>query len=210
MSTAAVPPMVTRRERRTAQPAQRGPHWLLRLPLALGLAATAIALFVAEHTMRGYEIAISSKLLSVLFSSDTTAAESNGSPGLLFKLNGEWLGLRMTAECSIAFYVGAILLFAALMMLIPRFSIGRVLLASAIAATTMVLLNQVRLAGLAWVFGEHGRETFEWAHSIGGSVLMIGGLAVTLVLFFFVVVRAGRKARRQAQQPAVQPTRQDG
>ncbi|MGH1549258.1 exosortase R [Leifsonia poae] len=196
MSTAAVPPVVSRREARTAQPAQRGPHWLLRLPLALALAAVAIALFITERTMRGYEIAMSGKLLPFLFASDALTAESNGSPIVLFKQGDTWLGLRMTAECSIAFYVGAILLFAALMMLIPRFAILRVLLASAIAVTTMVLLNQVRLAALAWVFGAHGRETFEWAHSIGGSVLMIGGLAVTLTLFFFVVVRGGRRARQ--------------
>ena len=199
MSTAAVPPIVSARGRRTASPAQRGPRWLVRLTLALALATAGIALFIVERTIRGYEIAISGKLLPV-FASDVLTADSTPGPMVLFKLNGEWQGLRMTAECSIAFYVGAILLFAALMMLIPRFAIGRVLLAGAIAATAMALLNQVRLAGLAWVLGAQGHAAFEWAHAIGGSVLMIGGLAVTLTLFFFVVVRRGRTARQMARQ----------
>ena len=199
MSTSVVPPVVSRREHRSVEPAQRGPQWLLRLPLALALAAAAVALFLAERTMRGYEVAIAGKVLPFLFASEATTAESGGSPVVLFKQDGLWLGLRMTAECSIAFYVGAILLFAALMMLIPRFTILRVLLAGAIAVTTMILLNQVRLVALAWVFGAHGRETFEWAHSIGGSVLMIGGLAVTLTLFFFVVVRTPQRRRARVE-----------
>lgn len=200
MSTAAIPPVVSRRELREHRSVPRGPRWFLRLPLALLMTAGGVTLFFVERTMRGVEVALSSQVLPLLFASTSTTAESNGSPVVLFQQNGTWLGLRMTAECSIAFYAGAILLFGALMVLIPRFAILRVLLATAIAVTTMVLLNQVRLAGLAWVFGAHGRGTFEWAHSIGGSVLMIGGLAVTLMLFFFVVVRGGRAARRKARR----------
>lgn len=169
------------------------PRWLLRLPIALLLAAGGIALFVTERTMRGLEVLLTSHLLSTVFSTRTVTSESLQSPAVLFQLGGDWSGLRMTVECSIAFYVGAILLFGALMLLLPRFSMPRTLLATGVSAVWMVLLNQVRMFGLAWVLGEKGHDAFEWAHSLGGSILMLSGLAAALALFFVVVVRRSRK-----------------
>lgn len=103
-----------------------------------------------------------------------------------------WYSLVMTPECAIAFYAGGLLILGGLMVLIPRFRIGRIVIATAVAVVFMAFVNQLRLALLAHVFGVYGRDAFEWAHSLGGSTLMVVGLTLSLGIFMVIVLRRSR------------------
>ena len=182
--------------RNTTHQPRRGVGLLLRLPIALALIAAAIVLFATQETTRLFEVTLTSQILASIVHNAPVVGTNLADPIVMFFTPNGWVGLQVTAECAIAFYVAGILLFGALLTLIRRFALHRVLIATAVATTIMIVLNQARFAILSYVAGNHDHQTFDWVHSIGGSVLMIGGLAANLVLFFFLVVRRTRRERR--------------
>lgn len=155
----------------------------------------AVLLFVFERLTRQIEVGIASWVFPLVFAEDALPVTSGGMPGVAFGHNG-WYALIITPECSIAFYVGALVLLGAALLLIPRFQMSRILLAVAVSSLGMIALNQVRLAALGFIRAEYGGQAFDWAHTLGGSFLMMAGLAGCLALFFVVVVRGGRSVVR--------------
>lgn len=160
-------------------------RWLL----AVVLAALGAAVIAFEHALRTLESVIAAEILPYVFATGTKAAVSGDSPAIAFQGDGHWFALRITAECAIAFYVAAILVLTALLLLLPRFPIGRLLIAGGAGVAAMVLLNQVRFTWLGYAFSFQSREVFDWVHIVGGSILMAVGMAATLLFFVLFVVR---------------------
>jgi exosortase/archaeosortase family protein len=201
MSTAAYPAHPTRASLRAARTApetaptptpsagrlriERSFRWLL----AVVLAAVAAAAIAFEHALRTLESVIAAEILPYVFATGTKPAVSGDSPAIAFQGDGHWFALRITAECAIAFYVAAILALTAALLLLPRFPIGRLLIAGGVGVAGMVLLNQVRFIWLGYAFSFQSREVFDWVHIVGGSILMAVGMAATLLFFVLFVVR---------------------
>ena len=168
-------------------------HMAIRWALALVFAAAAVAAVAFEHTLRTMEAAISAELLPLIFATGTKAATSSGSPAIAFEGDGHWYALRITAECAIAFYVAAIFALTAILLLLPRFPLVRMLGATAIGVTGLVFLNQVRLGWLAYAFSYQSREVFDWVHIVGGTMLMAVSMAATLLFYVLFIVRKPKK-----------------
>ncbi|WP_025159059.1 exosortase R [Leifsonia aquatica] len=168
----------------------------IRILIALLLAGLGGSLIAIERASRGIEVIVSTWLLPLLFAGDAVPARTRGNPSVAFETGGHWYALIITPECSIGFYVAAIVFLGAALTLVQRFRLSRIFLAVGISALGLVLLNQVRIAGLAFLLSHYGHDAFDWAHSIGGSFLMMAGLTGCLALLFVLVVRGSRKAVR--------------
>lgn len=192
ISSAPLPTRASRRAPRT-RATPKGWDRAGRWTLALVFAALAGLAVTFEYNLRVAEVAISSALLPFIFSADTVTSVSAGMPAIAFEGSGHWFALRITAECAIAFYVGALLLVSAALIVLPRFPIGRLLIATPLGVLGLALVNQVRLGWLAYALSFQGREVFDWVHVVGGSILMAAGMAATLLAFVVFVARKPRK-----------------
>jgi exosortase/archaeosortase family protein len=199
MTTYAPP---TRREaraaeqRRTRRQARPLPH-ALRLILGLAFIASGVAIVVFEGAVRAVEAHILAWLLGTGFLAEQAfPSTSGGSPAVLFAHDGDWLAVRITAQCAIAFYLAAVLGLAALLSLVRRVRIGRLLTATALAIAGLTALNQLRLLVIAVAFSRGGHDAFAWAHGPIGTVMMLVGIAGALTLFFFLCVRRAPERRR--------------
>lgn len=166
-----------------------------RWALAALLLAAGVGLIIIEHSARTIEALVASKLAPLLFANDAIPAVSNGNPAFAIGYGEHWYAFVITAECSIAFYLGAILVVSAAIALLPRIRATRLLTATLIAMVLMTALNQVRFLGLAIIRAELGAEAFNWAHTLGGSILMLFGLGGCLFLFLMYVVRPSRRRK---------------
>lgn len=186
------------RTRLRSRPEPRGTavHTAVRWAAAAAFAARGVLLVLAERPMRGLEVHLSTAIAPYLFADEAKVAYASGDPAVFFRASGGWYALVVGAECSVAFSLAAICVLGGVLALVKRLSLVRVVGATAISMTGMVLLNQVRIVGLAFVRAEFGQETFDWAHSLGGSFLMMAGLAGSLALFFAFVVRRASRAER--------------
>lgn len=168
----------------------------LRWALAVILATLGVLAILFERAARSVEVILASDILPLVFASGATPAITDGEPSIAFGYGEHWYAIRITAECSIAFYAGAIAIAGAAIVLVPKIRIVRVLPAVLISMAVMVALNQVRFVGLTYALGAHGIEVFDWAHTIGGSILMMAGITGCIFFFLMYVVRPSRHERK--------------
>ena len=190
----------------TPAPSRRAARRLLtaaRILLGLAVVALGILFLVKEYSARLLEAQVGAWLVDTLFATNALPSLSAGTPAVVFGVHDTFLALRITIECSIALYAGSIVIFGGLLMMLPRLRTVRVVVATALGAGLMILLNQVRIVGLAWVLSEYGRDGFEWAHSLGGSFLMTAGLVVSLGVFLGIVPRRRPRRRFRSTRKAV-------
>lgn len=161
---------------------------LTRLVAALGLGAAAITVMLSERAVRGWETFLGAHLIGLTFGDEAAHTDFGADPSILFRTGTSYWSLRVTAECSIAYFAGAILLIAAGFLFFRRYEPVRVMTATAISVVGLMGLNQVRFLALGWIMSATDHTTFEWAHSLGGSFLMIFGLAASLFCFFRLVI----------------------
>lgn len=114
-------------------------------------------------------------------------------------------GLRVTAECTSAFLLGPLFIVAGLVLTAGRIGTVRILVATIIASTILVLANQTRLALIAWATANWGvDEGYQWSHTVGGSIVVGIGVALALIAFL-VTLSLGRnkqKSRKDTFQPS--------
>lgn len=167
-----------------------------RIVVALVVVGAGIATIVLEQQMRHLEAAVSARLVGLFFADAAVYSPSGAEAAFAFSTSDDrWFGLRITIQCAIALYVGPILILGGLMSSLTRLPLVRVLGATALAVVLMVTLNQVRFVLLAVVLATWGHDAFDWAHSLGGSFLMLFGLAASLFLFFRIIMGAVRPPR---------------
>ncbi|AAT89217.1 hypothetical protein ATY41_08105 [Leifsonia xyli subsp. xyli] len=171
---------------------------IAKMLLAAGIGTIGALVMLNEHTIRTLEAAVTTWLIAHTFAGDTFLAATGGNPSTIYQVAGRWYGMVITSECSIALYAGPILMLAAVFLIMSRFGTIRTLVAAAISVILLAMLNQIRLLGLAYVLSHWGADAFQWWHSLGGSFLMVSGLASILFLFFVMVIRRHRRGRRAA------------
>lgn len=170
--------------------------------LSLSLLALGVLIVINEGAVRVAESHLLAFLMNLGVADSALVATSAGNPAVAFELGGQWLALRITIQCAIALYLGPVLLVAALLVLSPRVSIARVLLATAIGLTALTLLNQLRLLLIGFGYGTWGTEAFHWMHGPVGTGLMLVGIAGVLFLFVILCIRRGPRSegRRSTEQ----------
>jgi exosortase/archaeosortase family protein len=177
-------------------PVRRGQR-IGRLLLAMATIAAGIVVMANERTFRSIESEIGAHLFSLVMG-DAVAATTGDDPSIAFELGGHWYALRVTIECSIALYLGPLMMLGGALLATPRMGVIRIALATLTSVTTMAALNQARFLMLGYALGSGDRARFDWMHSLVGSSMMLLGIALSLTLFFRVVVVGSRRTVRSA------------
>ncbi|KIP53605.1 exosortase R [Leucobacter komagatae] len=161
----------------------------LHLSCALLFAAMGVLVLMRESTIRVWEARLATLILDRFFAEDTMFVTSAGSPAIGFTFGEEWLVARVTIQCAIALYLGPVAFLAAALSLSPRTNLLRVLGATVIGMSAMILLNQLRLLAICHAWGNGGHAAFGWVHGPFGTAFMLLGLTGVLLLFFRIVMR---------------------
>ncbi|WP_416444449.1 exosortase R [Leucobacter sp. HNU] len=182
----------------------------VRALVALAFVAAGVLCFVYERELRFVETEIQAWIMNSAGLAETAVSSvNNGIPAITFHANDTWISLRLIPQCSIAMYVGAVLLLSAILIMVPRVRPVRLFAALAISGAGLILLNQARLLVNAVMFAEGGREAFNWAHGPIGSAMMMIGVAGSLAVFFLLCIRraksTGPAAAVDQAAPAEQP-----
>lgn len=173
----------------------------LHVCFAVLFAALGVLILMQESTIRVGEARLATLILDRFFAEDTMLVTSAGSPAIGFTFGEGWLVARVTIQCAIALYLGPVAFLAAALSLSPRTNLLRVLGATVIGMSAMILLNQLRLLAICHAWGTGGHAAFGWVHGPFGTAFMLLGLTGVLLLFFRIVMRqrsAGQSSGRRA------------
>ena len=100
-------------------------------------------------------------------------------------------GFVLTSECSVAYFVAALTLLSAPLLLVPRLPIRRVLAALGIASGIVLVVNIVRLTAIGAAVDVFGvRDGFAFSHTYLGSLLTFLGTCAAGVSFTVVLLAA--------------------
>ncbi len=157
--------------------------------IVVALVAAAAGLVFAHRAYRTAEIALSGLILDVVTADGVEVVAERQT--VYFGLGSDTpLGLRMTPECTSAFLVLPLLLVGAVMIALrPRIA-RRVLIALAVAATAVIIVNQFRVLTLVGLVKWLGVDTgYYWGHTLLGSMVSVFGGAAALVAFVWLATR---------------------
>ena len=170
---------------------------IVSIIVAVALAGLGVTAIVVEGALRAVASEPAARIASGLPGLGALAFTEEPAPTIAYLIDGGWFALRITAECSVAFFAGGLLILGGTLSLVLRLNPLRSACALVAGTAVLILVNQARFLGLGLVRGRLGQEAFEWAHTLGGSVLMLTGVIVALLLFFRIAIagRAGRRGR---------------
>jgi exosortase/archaeosortase family protein len=167
-----------------------------RVVLAVVLAAGAVLLAVKETRVRSFETSLLAHVLRRTVADRAVPGVNAGTASVVYQIDGQWFGLRITMACSVGLLLAVVAAVGALVILSPRVAAFRALAATAVGLAALIVLNQIRLIAIAVAYGLGGTGAYGFVHGIGGSVLMLVGLAAVLLLFFVICFRPRRRAGR--------------
>lgn len=173
-----------------------------RKVLALALAALAGVVLAESGQVRLLEAAASSWVTRLSTGTVTTTTRADhafywgvGTPHIM--------GLSVTAECTTAFLIAAMLAVGAVCLVGKRVG-SRALLTGVIGFCAWSLAwNVARLSLIAWATYHYGMTGYSFTHTFVGSLVSIGGTVVGVFFFvWFVFLRRTRPASSGAAPTA--------
>lgn len=186
----AVAPLRARRGRADARD-RRGR--IARLTTAGALAIAAAALIATEATTRAAEAILAREFIGLVAPGRAVAA----GPIVWFGIGTpEVTGLVITTMCSTTVLAVPLLLLAVAITGITRAPTGRIGIGLLVGLGLAVFCNMVRFASAAWAYGAYGREGFDLVHRYVGSVFVIVGFVLAIVLLLRISLReSGQRGR---------------
>lgn len=167
-------------------------HRLARYLLGIVLAASGAAFFVWATGVRMVESRVLAALTTVAIGRSTYAARWgplvfwNGGDGQLH-------GLDITPSCSLARLAAPLLIVAGLLVAVPRFRPGRVVLAVTSALLLLGLINQGRMVLIAFTVDRFGLADAQlYVHTLAGSLITVLGIATCLALAAWITFSGSR------------------
>lgn len=201
MTTPPVPTLAEGDPLAAARPA-RG-HAALRILVALPVAALGVAVLLAiDHFRHGEALLTAWSLENLL----DRAAKVFPAEDVFYYQAARgaipvWGGFTITEECSAAWFVGGVLLATALLLAMwHRAGAGPLLVAGLVTAVLLVVVNTARMVLITEATVHWGETGFGWAHTVGGSILMIATLCLCAVLFARIALLP-RTRRPGAEHP---------
>lgn len=179
--------------------------WLLRTMAAALMIFLAVLLLIFHEETRLFEAQAASTIASIAFADSSVANSSTGTPYFAYSLGDQWYLLRITAECGIGLYIAGLLLLTSALSFVRKIVFWRLVLALALASFIFIGLNQARFLLLAAIFSSMGRASFNIAHSLGGSALMLSGMAIALLLFVRIAVRRESSVSKRIPKEIASP-----
>lgn len=186
----AVAPLRARRGRADARD-RRGR--IARLTTAGALAIAAAALIATEATTRAAEAILAREFIGLVAPGRAVAA----GPIVWFGIGTpEVTGLVITTMCSTTVLAVPLLLLAVAITGITRAPTGRIGIGLLVGLGLAVFCNMVRFASAAWAYGAYGREGFDLVHRYVGSLFVIVGFVLAIVLLLRISLReSGQRGR---------------
>ncbi|MDZ5145664.1 exosortase R [Microbacterium testaceum] len=182
-----------------AAPPAQAPHAhkLVRFVAGAILILGGVAIIAAQTPIRTFEALIATWLADLTYAQDARFTTSAGQPSVGFLMRDHWMVLRVTVQCAIAFYAGALAILGGVLGISSRIKIARIALATITGIVGLTALNQLRLLVIGFAWGTWGRTGFAWAHGPIGTSIMLIGMAGALAVFFLIAVRkrAGAASR---------------
>jgi exosortase/archaeosortase family protein len=109
-----------------------------------------------------------------------------------------YLGLEVSLACSSVLLVAPAAVATAVLAVVSRIPMARLLLALAATAALVTAINVLRFVLIALLVDAWGAQTgFGWAHSFFGSLLTLAGLAGATWLYYRLARRTPRSAARR-------------
>ena len=107
-------------------------------------------------------------------------------------------GATITAECTSALVTLGILGTTAVLMMSTRLGMGRLTVAAVVATSTFIVLNLVRVVGIALATRQWGTDAgFHWSHVWGGTLVTVfGGVGVCMLYLLMLGVRSRPGSQR--------------
>lgn len=179
----------------SARPEAADPSHALRILVAGGLIVLGAAMLIWSSPVRGAEARLTATVTSVLLGADTEVDAAHAS--FWFGRDGTWeWGLRITGACSSALVIGPMIITLGLLALLKRLPVGQIVLATAVGASIILVVNVGRVVLIAASQLRWGTEvSFWWSHVVAGSVIAVvgdvAGVAAATRLTF-----GGRRGRR--------------
>lgn len=163
------------------------------------LAIAAAALIATEATTRAAEAILAREFIGLVAPGRAVAA----GPIVWFGIDTpEVTGLVITTMCSTTVLAVPLLLLAVAIMGITRAPSNRVGLGLLLGLGIAVFCNMVRFASAAWAYGAYGREGFDVVHRYVGSLFVIVGFVLAIVLLLRISLRESGPRRGPARSRA--------
>jgi len=167
----------------TPRPRVHGAPRTIVVALLLALAALLI---VAETDTRQAEAQLARAVVAAL-----TPGRAVASGSIVYFGIGtpEVTGLSITTLCSTTVLVVPLVLLAVAVLGITRARSARVGLGLIVGVTVAITSNMIRFGSAAWAYNEYGREGFDLVHRYIGSLFVIAGFIVAIVLVLRIALR---------------------
>jgi exosortase/archaeosortase family protein len=160
----------------------------------VALCATAYVVVRDNVQIRDFEAWLSGHIITL--AAGLHAGPTYGTPTVWFPTPHAEIGLVITPECTAALLMVPFIAASALLVW-QRVALARPIIGLAVAAVSLIMVNQIRLLGILWFVKAMGFSSgFYWGHTLVGSIITIMGLASSLAMFAMLAVRRKEKLRR--------------
>lgn len=165
---------------------------IVRVVLGLAVLGLCVLMIVQSAGARTTEAFLTRPIVGLLTPGSTS---SYGSVVFFGLGTPHAAGLRITVECTVLVMLIPIAIAVGALLMCSRIPVGRLLAGGVAGAAVAILVNQIRVALIAFSIEKWGMDPgYEISHKFVGSVLGIVGF----VLSFLVLVKlmGGRGPRR--------------
>ena len=159
----------------------------LRVLVGLALLVCCVLAIVEAGAVRNIEAMLAEPLVDAVTSGHSTTSRDV----ILFGLgtNGA-TGLRISPECTVLVMLLPIGAVVGLLVMFSRLSVPRLFLGGALGALAAILVNQLRIALIAFSLQEWGIDPgYKISHTFVGSVFAIIGFTLAFLILMKVAVK---------------------
>ncbi|NYE96511.1 exosortase/archaeosortase family protein [Psychromicrobium silvestre] len=170
---------------------------VLRGVVALSVAALAVLLLLQNYQVRALE----SKLLALWLSPLLPNGVSSSDTRFLITIpSGQLVAFDITQECTVLLLLMPVLGLSAFLLAFTKIGWLRAGLGLLVAAFSVLLVNQLRLAVIALTTQIWGIDFgYPLGHRFIGSVLALIGFALGFLIVLLIAFKPGKSRRRQGR-----------
>lgn len=184
-------------ERRMQPRAARRDTSLLQRLTAVALVLASVALLLSQEWSRRVEAMIAEWSIHAVLGLNAQLSET-GTTLTVGAGSHTIFSLNVTFACSVVLLLIPFMLTGAALLGTGRATLMRTLPAVVVGAIALLAINAARMVVIARMTHADGLDGFGWSHTVYGSLLVLAGLALTLVAFVRTVSEQhhARKGRR--------------
>jgi exosortase/archaeosortase family protein len=101
-------------------------------------------------------------------------------------------GLNLTAECTSALLLIPLFVMMGSFMIFTSLSLRRQFVAVLAGAALILVVNMIRVAGIAWATWHYGITGYDYSHVFVGSAFSLVGFVGAMLIALWILVRTDR------------------